>query len=75
MKAFHKNLKWKKKTNNFIPRIIPVPKINGFLPVIPVLAALSAHGDLATSKSAILKVVNDFKNVSLHGLQTELDLN
>uniref|UniRef100_A0A1B0FM51 Phospholipase A2-like domain-containing protein n=1 Tax=Glossina morsitans morsitans TaxID=37546 RepID=A0A1B0FM51_GLOMM len=45
-----------------IPRVIPVPKLGGFLPLVPILTALSALGGLATGGSAIVKAVNDIKN-------------
>lgn len=61
-KAVKSNFKRKNKTNIIIPRVIPVPKIGGFLPLIPILTALSALGGLATGGSAIAKAVNDVKN-------------
>lgn len=49
-----------KKVN--IPRIIPVPKIGGILPLLPVLTALGALGGIASGGSAIAKVLNDIRN-------------
>ena len=45
-KAVHTNFKGKRRLNISIPRDIPLPKIGGFLPLILVLAALSAVGGL-----------------------------
>ena len=61
-KAIHSNFKGKKRADIIIPRVIPVPKIGGFLSLIPVLAALSALGGLASGGSAIGKAVNAIKN-------------
>ena len=41
------------------PRIIPVPKTGGFLPLIPLFAGLSALGALAGGTAGIAKAVND----------------
>lgn len=49
------------KTNRLrLPRVIPVPKSGGVLPLIPIFAGLSALGSLAGGASAIAKTVNDF---------------
>lgn len=49
------------KTNRTrIPRVIPVPKSGGILPLIPIFAGLSALGSLAGGASAIAKTVNDY---------------
>ena len=61
-KTIHSNFKGKKRADIIIPRVIPVPKIGGFLPLIPVLTALSALGGLASGGSAIVKAVNAIKN-------------
>jgi len=53
-----------RKTNPLdisVPRVIPIPKIGGFLPLIPILSALGAIGGLASGSSAIVKAVNDAK--------------
>lgn len=60
--VIHTNFKTKKKSNVSVPRVIRVPKVGGFLPLIPVLTALSALGGLATGGSAIVKAVNAIKN-------------
>lgn len=61
-KAVHSNFKRKRKANIVIPRVIPIPKIGGFLPLIPIFTALSALGGLAAGGSAIAKAVNAAKN-------------
>ncbi|KAI8117968.1 hypothetical protein CVS40_10308 [Lucilia cuprina] len=61
-KVVHTNFKRKRRANIGIPRVIPIPKIGGFLPLIPILTALSALGGLATGGSAIVKAVNSIKN-------------
>jgi len=45
-----------------IPRVIPLPKIGGFLPLIPILTALGAVGGLASGGSAVAKAINAVKN-------------
>lgn len=60
-KAINKSLKGK-KSRVVIPRIISVPKIGGFLPIIPILTALGAIGSLATGGAAIAKTVNAAKD-------------
>lgn len=44
------------------PRVIPIPKTGGILPLIPIFAGLSALGSIAGGASAIAKVVNDAKS-------------
>lgn len=44
-----------------LPRVIPVPKTGGFLPLIPIFAGLSAAGSLAGGIAGITKAVNDYK--------------
>lgn len=44
-----------------LPRIIPLPKSGGFLPLIPIFAGLSAAGSLAGGAAGIVKVINDIK--------------
>lgn len=68
-KVVHANFKGKKRSNINIPRVISVPKIGGFLPLIPILTALSALGGLATGGSAIVKAVNDIKMVKNNWLR------
>lgn len=45
----------------FPPRVIPVPKTGGILPLIPIFAALSALGALSGGAAGIAKAVNDAK--------------
>jgi hypothetical protein len=42
-------------------RTIPIPKTGGFLPLIPIFAALGALGSLGGGAAAIAKAVNDTK--------------
>lgn len=41
------------------PRIIPIPKTGGFLPLLPIFAGLSALGTLAGGAAGVTKVIND----------------
>lgn len=43
-------------------RIIPIPKLGGFLPLIPLFAGLSALGALGGGAAGIAKAVNDAKD-------------
>ena len=43
------------------PRIIPIPKKGGILPLIPIFAGLSALGSLAGGAAAVAKAVKDSK--------------
>lgn len=43
------------------PRIIPIPKTGGVLPLIPIFAGLSALGALLGGTSSIVKTVNETK--------------
>lgn len=45
-----------------IPRVIPVPKVGGFLPLIPIFAGLSAAGGLAGGAAGIAKAVQAIKS-------------
>ena len=49
------------KRNIRTPRIIPIPKVGGILPLIPIFAGLSALGSLAGSATGIVKAINDVK--------------
>lgn len=42
-------------------RVIPIPKVGGFLPLIPLFAGLSALGALGGGAAGIAKAVNDAK--------------
>lgn len=44
-----------------LPRVIPVPKSGGSLPLIPILAGLSATGNLTGGIAGITKAVDDYK--------------
>lgn len=44
-----------------IPRIIPIPKTGGLLPMVPIFAGLSALGSLAGGSSAILRAIGAAK--------------
>lgn len=48
------------------PRVIPVPKTGGFLPLIPILAGLSATGSLAGGVAGITKAINHYKSAQKH---------
>lgn len=50
------------RTNIKTPRIIPVPKSGGLLPLIPLFAGLSALGALAGGASGIATAVNKAKS-------------
>lgn len=54
------------KTNKNVrlPRVIPIPKTGGILPLIPIFAGLSALGALAGGSAGIAKAVNDHKSAS-----------
>lgn len=45
-----------------LPRIIPIPKTGGILPLIPIFAGLSALGSLAGGAAGIAKAVNNYKS-------------
>lgn len=49
-----------------IPRVIPVPKTGGILPLIPIFAGLSALGSIASSVSGIAKAAHDAKIARKH---------
>lgn len=44
-----------------MPRVIPLPKSGGILPLIPIFAGLSAIGTLAGGAAGIAKTINDYK--------------
>lgn len=44
-----------------IPRVIPLPKTGGFLPLIPIITGLSAAGALVNKTSAISRMVKTFQ--------------
>lgn len=47
-----------------IPRIIPIPKIGGLLPLIPIFAGLSALGALTGGASAVANAVLNTRNAT-----------
>lgn len=49
----------KGKSKRLPPRIIPIPKKGGILPLVPLFAGLSALGALAGGAGGIVKAVND----------------
>jgi hypothetical protein len=48
----------RKRKKITLPRIIPVPKIGGALPLIPIFAGLSAIGSLIGSTTGVIRAVN-----------------
>lgn len=44
------------------PRIVPIPKTGGILPLIPIFAGLSALGALSGGASGIVNAVNSARN-------------
>lgn len=52
----------KNKKGVALPRVIPLPKSGGILPLIPIFAGLSALGALAGGAAGIAKAVNDHKS-------------
>lgn len=44
-----------------LPRVIPIPKTGGVLPLIPIFAGLSAIGGLSGGVAGIAKAYNEFK--------------
>lgn len=45
-----------------LPRVIPIPKTGGILPLIPIFAGLSALGSLAGGAAGIAKAVNSYQS-------------
>lgn len=45
-----------------VPRIIPIPKTGGVLPLIPIFAGLSAAGSLAGGAAGIAKAIHNIKD-------------
>lgn len=65
--AAKKAILHKKKTKT--PRIIPIPKKGGMLPLIPIFAGLSALGSLTGGIASVVKTVNDMRsnrNMPIH---------
>lgn len=57
-----KKVKQVKKSEIIRPRVIPVPKTGGVLPLIPIFAGLSALGALAGGTTSIIKTINEAQN-------------
>ena len=49
----------RKKRVKKLPRVIPIPKVGGMLPLIPILAGISALGGAASGITSIVKAVGD----------------
>lgn len=60
LQAAKKVTKNKRKSIS-IPRVIPLPKIGGFLPLLPILAGLSAVGSLTGGAAGLVKAINASK--------------
>lgn len=60
------------KANNVrVPRLIPIPKTGGILPLIPIFAGLSALGSLAGGAAGIAKVIGGYKTASKNLAESE----
>lgn len=44
-----------------VPRIIPVPRVGGILPLIPILSGIAALGSLIGGASGVVKTINAAK--------------
>lgn len=60
-----------KNTGVRLPRIIPIPKTGGILPLIPIFAGLSALGTLVGGAAGIAKAVNDYKSANQNLRESE----
>jgi len=58
-KIFRKN---KNKTR--VPRVIPIPKTGGMLPLIPIFAGLSALGSLTGGIAGVVKTAREFNRTA-----------
>lgn len=54
-----------------MPRVIPIPKTGGILPLIPIFAGLSALGSLAGGAAGIAKAVGDYKAAKKNFAESE----
>lgn len=62
VKAARKHLKNAGGKHNIrIPRIIPIPKVGGLLPLIPIFAGLSALGSLSGAAAGVAKALQTIK--------------
>lgn len=48
-------------SNMEIPRVIPLPKTGGFLPLIPIITGLSAAGAFVKKTSAVARLIKKFQ--------------
>lgn len=64
-KLFPKNCHYR------LPRIIPIPKTGGILPLIPIFAGLSALGALAGGAAGVAKTVNDYRTAQKNLQESE----
>lgn len=71
LKAARKHLKAAGgKRNIRIPRVIPIPKFGGLLPLIPIFAGLSALGSLTGAAAGVAKTLQTFKTNKEQLLET-----
>lgn len=59
-----------RSSNMRIPRLIPIPKTGGILPLIPIFAGLSALGSLAGGAAGIAKAVGDYQAARKNLIET-----
>uniref|UniRef100_A0A8D8X9A8 Phospholipase A2-like domain-containing protein n=1 Tax=Cacopsylla melanoneura TaxID=428564 RepID=A0A8D8X9A8_9HEMI len=59
--AAKKSIGSKKHRRVHIPRVLPLPKTGGVLPLIPIFAGLSALGSLTGGVAGIIKSINEAK--------------
>lgn len=57
-----------------MPRIIPIPKTGGLLPLVPIFAGLSALGSLAGGAAAIYRAVKGVRNSAIEKTGATLQL-
>lgn len=59
-----------------VPRILPVPKTGGVLPLVPIFAGLSALGTLAGGAAGVVKAINETrdakKNLAEHNRHNKM---
>lgn len=56
-----------------VPRVIPVPKVGGVLPLIPIFAGLSAVGGFKGGATSIVRALNAIKSFKKQMKQPERD--
>jgi len=49
----------KSKNPKIIPRVIPIPKVGGFLPLIPILAAIAKLGGIISGGLSVAKLIKN----------------